>query len=331
MLKQEMIAMNLLKLINNHLRKLPSALSGLALAIASLGLCWEHVANSQGLIQFLSASLAACIVIPLFFKFLLNPLFLKQDLQHPIAGSVFPTLTMATMTIANNIGLYHLQTGIIISWAAISLQVIFSAYFVFYRVKNFKFSQILPSWFIPPIGFVMIILIHPAPLPASLSDLIFWFGLFSYIVLLPIILFRLIYSAPLNENEKPITVILATPASLLLLGYLAIETQPNILLVYSLLVTALLMTFYAYFYLITLIRLPFTLTYSAFTFPLVVGAITLFRVREFFIKEGFNESLIDTINRLAYLELIIATLIVFYVSVRYSQYLCAIYKTPHNT
>ena len=323
--------MNLLKVINNHLQKLPSALSGLALAIASLGLCWEHVANFEGLIQFFSASLAACIVIPLFLKFLLNPVFLKQELQHPIAGSVLPTLTMATIIIANSVGLYHLQTGIVMSWFAITLQVIFSTYFVFYRAKNFKFAQILPSWFIPPIGFVIIILAHPSPLPTSLSDLIFWFGLFSYIVLLPIVLFRLLYSAPLNENEKPITVILATPASLLLLGYLAIETQPNILLVYSLLATALLMTFYAYFCLIKLIHLPFTLTYSAFTFPLVVGAIALFRVNEFFIKEDFNQLLVETINRFAYVELTIATFMIVYVSARYLQHLRTIYKTPSNS
>ncbi|MGL1955752.1 MAG: TDT family transporter [Colwellia sp.] len=305
------------KSINHYLCKTPSPLSGLALAIASLGLCWESIAKINGSAQVLGAILASFILISLFLKFLINPALLKQDLQHPIAGSVIPTLTMATMVVANTIGLYDLQIGQAVSWFAIILQLFFLTAFVFYRINSFNFKQILPSWFIPPIGLALAIVTHPGGLPTTLSNIFLVLGLLSYALLLPIVLYRLIFSGALDNNQKPIIAILATPASLLIITYLASVPQPNHLLFTVLLIVAILMTLYVYFAFISLLRLPFSPIYSALTFPLVVSAIALFKTSQLFLKEGIDMQWVSLTTQLANLELIIATVMVIYVTFRY--------------
>jgi tellurite resistance protein TehA-like permease len=312
--------MSNLKTINRYLCKVPSPLAGLALAIASLGLSWESIMKTNGSAQLAGSILASVILIPLFLKFLVNPSLLKQDLQHPVAGSVIPTLTMATMVVASTIGLYNLQIGKAVSWFAIILQLFFLIAFIFYRSKSFNFKQILPSWFIPPIGLTLAIVTHPTGLPTILNNIFLVLGLVSYLVLLPIVLYRLFFSGALDNNQKPIIAILATPASLLIVAYLAAVTETNLLLFNVLLFIAIIMTLYVYIAFINLLKLPFSPVYSAFTFPLVVGAIALFKSREVLLKEGIETHWISLITQLANIELIVATLMVIYVTFRYLKH-----------
>lgn len=308
---------NTFKEINRYLCKMPSALSGVALAIASLALCWDSIASLDGQGKIFGSVLAGCIIVPLIAKFLFNPQLLKQDLQHPVAGSVTPTLTMALMIVANGIAIYSFKLGQAISFIAIIFHIYFLAAFIFYRSKNFKFIQILPSWFIPPIGLVLVVITHPGGLNAFFAEQLLNFAFISYIVLLPPVLYRLFFSGKLVDGQKPFIVILATPASLLLVCYFAIITQPNYLTVLVLVLLALLMTFSVYFSFIKLLRLPFTPAYSAFTFPLVVSAIALFKTSDFLLQESADIQLVNIMMLLANVELVIATGMVIYVAIRY--------------
>ena len=316
--------MNTLKTMNQFLCKIPSPLAGLALAIASLGLSWENVADLDGAAQGLGALLAGVILIPLFLKFIMNPVILKQELQHPVASSVIPTLTMATMVVANAISHIYFQLGLAISWFAIILQFCFFATFIFYRSKHFNLKQVLPSWFIPPIGLVLAIVTHPGGLPTILSNSILILGLLSYAVLLPIILYRLFSSDTLDNNLKPIITIIATPASLLIVAYLVAVSEIHLLLFGLLLFVAIVMTLYVYTILPSLLRLPFSPTYSAFTFPLVVGAIALFKSAQLLLQEGVDMKWVSLMIQLANIELIIATAMVIYVSFSFIKHLCLI-------
>lgn len=303
--------------LNHYFCNIPTAASGLALAIASLGLSWEHFIPLQGKAQILGASIAACIITLLLLKFIFNPHLFKQDLQHPIAGTVIPTLAMALMVISNSIALYDLQIGQVVSWLAIVLHLYFLGYFIFSRSKAFQFQQILPSWFIPPIGLVLALITHPGGLAPAFIHFIFGLGLLSYAVLLPIVLYRLLFGSVLTDNEKPIIVILATPASLLLLAYLVTTSQPNYLLLGCLFVLALSMTLYIYLVFKSLLRLSYTPAYSAFTFPLVVGAVALMKMSEFLLEKGFATHWVNITEQLANIELAIASAMVLYVTVRY--------------
>lgn len=318
-IQDEITVMSNLTSINNTLCKIPSPLSGLALAIASLSLCWENVLHFNNTIQILGALLASLILIPLLLKFLFNPSLLKQDLQHPVAGSMIPTLAMAIMLVANALAFYFLQLAQIISWFAIFLHLYFLCAFIFYRSKSFNFKQILPSWFIPPIGLVLAIVMHPGGLSPFFTHILLVIGLVSYAILLPIVLYRLLFSGSLDNSQKPIITILATPASLLLVAYFASTTQPNELLFGILLGVAVLMTAYVYVAFINLLRLPFSPVYSAFTFPLVVGAIALFKTSQFLLKEGVDIKWVTLTTQLANIELLIASMMVLYVSFRYIQ------------
>ncbi|WP_028863677.1 TDT family transporter [Psychromonas aquimarina] len=306
-----------IKKVNTSLCNTPTALAGLALGIASLGWCWENQADLQGKAQMLGALTGGALLILLLLKFIFNPGLLKQDLSHHMSGSVVPTFAMAAMVVAKNISRFDHSLAQVLWLTAILLHLLFLSVFIYYRCKSFTVEHILPSWFIPPVGIVVAAVSFPGGIFAPLAQTLFVFGLAAYAVLLPVMLYRLFFTASISDSEKPTIAVFAAPASLLLAGYLTIAENPHHLLVVILGGTAVFATFFIYFAFTKLLRLPFSPAYSAFTFPLVIGATALYKTADYLSVSKFDPQLAAMVERLANIELLIATLMVAYVCFRY--------------
>ncbi|WP_037423933.1 TDT family transporter [Shewanella xiamenensis] len=301
-----------------HAARLPSPMAGLALAIASLGWTWESMVpelNHMG--QLTGAAIASLLLLMLLIKFILHPSILKDELSHPVVGSVIPTFAMALMIVSKMLGTYLPNAGLYLWLTAITIHVIFLGAFVYFRSIDFKLEHMVPSWFVPPIGIIVAAVSFPSAQYYWLVDAILIFGIVTYLIMLPLMLYRLIFGSKLPDAAKPTIAILAAPASLSLAGYLTVIDEPSILLVAPLLSLALLMTSVVYFAFFNLLKLPFSPGYAAFTFPMVIGATALFKTAVWLEQFSGQEQLVLWIHYLADTELIIATAVVLYVSIRY--------------
>lgn len=297
--------------------KVPTALAGLALGIASLGWCWESGGDFQGQAQMSGAFVASLLVSALLLKFLLNPDLLKKDLAHHMSGSVVPTFSMATMVIANSVNYYNHQAALILWLMAICLHLTFLIMFSYFRIKDFKFEHVLPSWFIPPVGIVVAVVSFPGGSLIHIANGLLIFGLVTYAILLPTVLYRYFLHDKIADHEKPTIAVFAAPASLSLAGYLTIVDTPHFLMVLVLGTIAFSMTLFIYCALTKLLRLPFSPAYSAFTFPLVISATAMFKTSHYLLTHGYSVHLAELAEYIAYVELTLATLMVVYVSLRY--------------
>ncbi|GIU08735.1 MULTISPECIES: TDT family transporter [unclassified Shewanella] len=310
---------------NNKLRhrvsRLPSPMAGLALAIGSLGWAWESMVPSLGGNgQLIGASIAAVLLLMLVAKFVLHPRVLIEELTHPVVGSVIPTFAMGLMVVSAALGQFNHAVGVALWLVAIAIHIVFLSMFVYYRAIDFKLDHMVPSWFVPPIGIIVAAVSFPHGSEMQyqwLADSILTFGMVSYLVMLPVMLYRLIFCEPIADAAKPTIAILAAPASLSLAGYLTISSEPSIIVVGVLLTLALLMTSVIYLAFFHLLKLPFSPGYAAFTFPMVIGATALFKTVHWLVATyGMSNLSVDLLIT-AKVELIIATLVVSYVAVRY--------------
>lgn len=293
-------------------------MAGLALAIASLGWTWESMVpelNHMG--QLTGAAIASLLLLMLLIKFILHPSILKDELNHPVVGSVIPTFAMALMIVSKMLGTYLPNAGLSLWLTAITIHVIFLGAFVYFRSIDFKLEHMVPSWFVPPIGIIVAAVSFPSAKYYWLVDAILIFGIAAYLIMLPLMLYRLIFGSKLPDAAKPTIAILAAPASLSLAGYLTVIDEPSILLVAPLLSLALLMTSVVYFAFFNLLKLPFSPGYAAFTFPMVIGATALFKTAVWLEQFSGQAQLAMWTHYLAIVELIIATAVVLYVSIRY--------------
>jgi len=304
------------------LMAVPTPVAGLALGIASLGWCWENLLNSNGLVQSIGAIIAGFLLLVLTPKILFNHRLLQKDLAHPLIGSVIPTYAMTAMIISNALGKISPWLGNSLWLFALCLHLIFLGYFIYFRVKSFDLSEMLPSWFIPPVGIIVADVSFIAnPILQPIADIALIFGMLSYAIILPIMIYRLVFCAEIPDTAKPTIAILAAPASLSLAGYLSITANPSAIILALLFGIAILMTLFTYLALIKLTRLPFSPGFSAFTFPMVIGATALFKLADWMRSVDVPTRYSEQIQALAIGELFIATGVVFYVILQYLRHL----------
>ncbi|MBR9728427.1 TDT family transporter [Shewanella intestini] len=299
----------------------PTPMAGLALGIASLGWCWENWANLNGNGQLLGALIASVLLLILTVKYFFHSDTLKADLAHPVVGSVVPTFAMATMVVSNSLGHYSLILGDGLWLIGLGLHIVFLVAFIYHRAKVFELHHMVPSWFVPPVGIIVADVSFSGT--QGLAGLAFGaliFGMLAYGVMLPMMIYRLIFTHEIPDAAKPTIAILAAPASLSLAGYLTVTAVPSPVIVGLLFGIAVLMTAIIYVAFYKLLQLPFSPAYAAFTFPMVIGATALFKMALWMQTIGVAPQYVEQISLLAIFELAIATLTVAYVAIRYVNF-----------
>lgn len=301
-----------------NLAKVPTPMAGLALGIASVLWGWENFMPLNGVAQLTGALIAAVLLLVLSIKFILHPQTLRQDLAHPVVGSVVPTFAMGAMVVSVSLGRFSQTAGAVLWGSAVLLHLAFLVVFSLHRSKNFELSHMIPSWFVPPIGIIVAaVSVPPIAWLHTVALGLQYFGMLSYAIMLPVMLYRFIFSHSVPDAAKPTIAIMAAPASLSLAGYLTVVAQPSPLIVAVLLGIALLMTLLIYLAFFHLLRLPFSPGYAAFTFPMAIGATALFKVSKQFASWGMSQHYLAQVHALANLELLLASGIIAYVALRY--------------
>lgn len=298
-----------------QIKHIPTPLCGLALALVSLGQCVDDRLILNGVLANSTAGVAVILLSLVFIKFAFSPARFIDDLKHPVVSSVMPTAAMCLMVVASTLATRYEQLGLNLWYLGLSLHMIFLGLFVVFRLPKFQIQHLVPSWFIPPIGIVVAAVTCPGEAQVAVAKNIVIFGLLAYVVMLIPVLYRLIFVDSLPDAAKPTIAVLAAPASLTLAGYLTVFEQPNMWLVEMLMAVALLMTVLVYSAFIHLCRLPFSPGRAAFTFPMVIGAVALYKCAAAFATLDANNA--HLIYKIADIELVGAVIMVSYVALGY--------------
>jgi exfoliative toxin A/B len=265
---------------------------------------------------------ALSLVIVLLFtvRALSDSKRVMQELENPVAFSVFPTYTMTLMLLAAYARPFIGGIALALWIAALALHGIVLFVFVGRFVLKFKIETVFPSWFIVFVGFVVGSVTSPTMNMKPLGQVLFYIGLGFYVVLLPIVLYRVLKIKKIPDPARPGLAIFAAPVSLCLAGYLAAFDHKSLPFV------AVMLGVSGISYLLVLgamgklLRSPFVPSFSAFTFPLVISAIAIKSAQGFFAAGGaplpvFAIAVLATTG--------IAAVLVLFVLYRYTVFLLA--------
>ncbi|HHX71067.1 MAG: TDT family transporter [Miniphocaeibacter sp.] len=295
------------------LKKMPTVISGLMLALAALGNLLQSYSEN---IRLFFGFLSFLIFIFLTLKIVLNFKEFKEEMKNPIVASVIPTYSMTIMLLSGYLKAFVGNVANIFWYIGVFLHILFIIYFTVKFVFSFELKNVFASWFIVYVGIVVASVTGKA-FNESIGKIAFIFGLVSYFILLFVVLKR-IKNIDIPEPALPTKIILAAPGSLCLAGYMSIYDNKNIYLTIGLLILSQVIYFAILFLLTKMLKLKFYPSYSAFTFPLVISAIGLKLSAGFLINMGFN---LGFLKYLIIIETVIAALIVIYVLVRYINFL----------
>jgi tellurite resistance protein TehA-like permease len=271
----------------------------------------------------IAALAAAVLLVMLTVRFVLYPETLANDLANPVVGGVAATYAMGWMLISVSVWEVS-ELGWAFLWLfGLGVHVVLSVVFAKHRMSQFELSHMVPSWFVPPVGIIVAAVsfrgVHEGSL-YLLAQVSLYFGAIAYALMPPIMFYRFIFAENISVTAMPTLGILAAPASLSLVGYLALIDDPEPLPVVLLIGIAVLMTAIVYVAFTRLLVLPFSPRFAAYTFPMAIGATALFKAAEQLEEWGVRQKMIDQVHGLAVFELVVATAVIAYVVARFGQF-----------
>lgn len=305
--------------IHRRLRCLPTPMTGLALGIATLGVCLELALPLHFWAQMICAFCALFFWGLLALRFILHPDTMLSDIRHPVLGSIVPTFTMCLMIMSVTFRHFSTAFGTGLWVVGLVLHLIAVVVFTYYRMREPNMEHMVPSWFIGPVGIIVADLTFPGIAGWDpFMVLLLTIGIVAYGILLPLMIYRLVFVGTLPQAAQPTIAIMAAPASLCLAGYVTVVKEPHLLLVALLFGIALLMTFFIYVSFWRLLRLKFSPGYAAFTFPMVVGPTALFKTA-LMLESHFPQAseYVRELRLMGDIELAIGAVVIIYVAILY--------------
>jgi len=300
----------------------PIPICGLALGMASLDrYLWQNHDDYVRIFMFLSVFL----IILFSIRVLTDVKGIRKDLESPILFGVLPTYCMAVMILSTYVN-GHSETVALIMWAsALILCFAMMPLFIHRFIFKFDMKNVFPSWFVMFIGHVVGSVTSAAMGYEEIGRILFWFGMVAYVVLLPMILYRIVKVKGIPEPAVPNIAILSAPPNLLLVGYLtSYGSSVNDAVVGVLAVLGIISYVAVLAYMPFMLKRKFYPSYAAFTFPLVISMLSMSMIESFY---DLEESIFNVFQTLS---VAIAIIIVVYVLFRYVIFLSGSMK-PKRT
>lgn len=282
------------------LRHLPVTLFASVMGLTGLALAWraaEHVLGFplalSGLLSLISSLvfLALCVAYGTKFKRYADAV--HDEFGHPIKLNFFPAISISLALLGT--ALQDSATGLatILWWLGAALNLIFTLHVMsqWLLSRRFDVEHIGPVWFIPVVGNIVMPIGGVALASIELSWFFFSVGLVHWLVLLTLIFKRKIFHSSLPPKLIPTLFILIAPPAVGFIAYLQLVGELDAfarLLYYSALFTALLLLWNLKIFL----RLPFFLSWWAYSFPtaaFTVASILMYQHTEiaFFAALGY--------------------------------------------
>ena len=256
-------------------------LAGLTIACFKLEAAIGAPHAASPVLFWFAAAVYVAIAAVYLAKVVARPGALREEWAHPVRISFFPAmsiglilLSIAALRVAPMLSLPLWLVGTV-------LHLVFTVLVMTAWINHsrYQIAHLNPAWFIPVVGNILVPIAGLTHAPADVSWFFFAIGLLFWLVLLTVVVNRLIFHNPLPARMMPTLFILIAPPAV---GFLSWTN-----LVGGLDPFGRLLVFAADFFFLLLLpqvaglaRLPFTLSWWAYSFPLAALTIAQFTLAE---------------------------------------------------
>ncbi len=266
---------------SNRLKNMPISFFGMVMGLAGLTIAWEKASE---IYQFSVAIPHTLLIQSILVFIILSGLYLYKGLKfrqallqewaNPVKMNFIPAISIslllfsvAFMSISMEVSRVLWASGTILHMV-ISLVIMNS----WLHHEKYEIHHINPAWFIPAVGNAIVPLAGVPLGYAELSWFFFSIGMVFWLILMVIVFNRIIFHMPLPEKLMPTLFILIAPPAVGFLSYIKLTGEldafAQVLYNFALFLTILLLSQLPRF-----ARLPFFLSWWAYSFPLAAMSI----------------------------------------------------------
>lgn len=297
------------------IKRIPLPMAGLILGLFALG---NLLASYSPTIRLVFGAVGAVLYIMYVAKLVNISGKLLEELKNPVVAGVFATFPMATLLFATYLKPYIGTVAYIVWLLGVVMHVALILWFTTNIAMKKDIKTVFTTWFIMYVGVVVASVSGGAFGAVAIAKAMFWFGLICYVILIPIVCYRVLVVKGVPEPAMATSAVFTAPGGLLLAGYMSAFEEKSMALVLFLTIVS------GIFYLYTLTQLPkiFSLKFypsiSAITFPTVISAISFKLTNGFLTKSGNPMTGLPIIVK--GME-VVALVCVLYALVKYLQFL----------
>lgn len=268
----------------NRLENFPISFFSIVMGLSGLTVAWEkaqhHFHLNTGIGHgLLALTVAVFIVLVLVYslKIIKHRGSVSQELMHPIKLSFFPSISISFLLLS----IAFLSVNIEISKPLWMIGMILHFGFTLFVIsrwmhhEHFKINHMNPAWFIPAVGNVLVPVTGVALGYIDVSWFFFSIGMLFWIILLTIFFNRILFHEPIPKHLLPTLFIMIAPPAVGFIAYVrlngGLDHFAHFLYYVALFLTFLLLSQAKYY-----LKLPFFLSWWAYSFPLAAITIASF-------------------------------------------------------
>ena len=266
---------------SNRLEHMPISFFAMVMGLAGLTLAWEKASE---IYHYNSVIFSTLLVQSILVFMVLAGMYIYKGINfrdailkewaNPVKMNFIPAISIslllfsvAFLSISIPVSLVLWATGTILHMV-ISMMVMNS----WLHHEKFEIHHMNPAWFIPAVGNVIVPL---AGVPLGYPELSWFFfstGMMFWLILMVIVFNRIIFHTPLPEKLLPTLFILIAPPAVGFMAYVkltgSLDAFAQVLFNFALFLSILLLSQLPRF-----ARLPFYMSWWAYSFPLAAMSI----------------------------------------------------------
>jgi len=281
-----------------RLQYFPASFFGMIMGMS--GLCLALLKSETLLGWSLKPGYAFLMFITTLFTVLLAAYIYKiirfrsafiEEARHPIKMNFLPAIAISLLLLSIAFwDIEEVKTSFNLWILGASLQLILTLWVLYNWVYHdfFKIEHSNPSWFIPIVGNIVVPIAGVNHVPTDISWFFFATGIVFWIILKPVLFYRLIFHAPMPEKLIPTLFIFIAPPAVGFIAYIALmqgqlDSFGRILYFFGL--------FFALFLLFSINKfrgLNFALSWWAYTFPIAALSLSSFLMAKVSKSDAYN-------------------------------------------
>lgn len=266
---------------SNRLQHMPISFFAMVMGMTGLTIAWEKASEIFHFSSAVSVTLlvqSIVIFVVLAVMYLYKAMHFREALikewANPIKMSFVPTLSISMLLFSVAFLPVSRTTSLVLWTLGTALHLSLSLLIInaWLHHEKFETHHINPAWFIPAVGNVIVPLAGVELGYPEIAWFFFSIGMMFWLILLVIVFNRIIFHQPLPQKLLPTLFILIAPPAVGFLSYVkllgSIDSFAQVLYNFALFLTLLLFSQLPRF-----LRLPFYMSWWAYSFPLAAMSI----------------------------------------------------------
>ena len=208
------------------------------------------------------------------YKYVLYPEAVKRESLHPVKSSFMATISISFLLVSIAYYDFAPTLSILLWYVGAPLQLFFTLNILKHWINSeFKEVHSNPAWFIPIVGNVLVPVVGIDAAPIYVSIFFFSVGLFFWLVLFTIIMYRIFFHHPMPQKLIPTLFIFIAPPAVAFVSYFRMSSGSIDMVSMFFYFVALITLFLLLFMVKKYDKSEFFISWWAYTFPL--AAITI--------------------------------------------------------